>query len=213
MKTTYEYDVHLPSNLKAGYKYPVIFTLHGKGSNEANMYGLVEPLQDDFIIIGIRGNMQAGQGFQYYDLIRFGLPIREQFDAAISGLEQLIEQLTVKYPIDEKQRFLIGFSQGAILSLSLALVMGEKVKGIAALSGYIPEFVTQEYAIRNIEKVSILVTHGEQDPIFPLNIAHQTVNTLKPITSHITFKTYPSQHTVSIDNHQDIIKWFKEQMK
>ncbi|MNJ69734.1 Phospholipase/Carboxylesterase [compost metagenome] len=90
--------------------------------------------------------------------------------------------------------------------------MGEKLKGIAALSGYIPNFVMQEYARSSIQNVSVLITHGEHDPIFPLNIAHQTVSTLEPLTSGITFKSYPSQHTVSSENHQDILQWFKEQL-
>ncbi|MGG4145154.1 hypothetical protein ABEW34_18755 [Paenibacillus algorifonticola] len=40
MNPAYHYDVHLPAHADAGQTYPVIFTLHGKGSNEANMHGL-----------------------------------------------------------------------------------------------------------------------------------------------------------------------------
>lgn len=54
MKAPYIYDVSLPSGYDVNRVYPVIFTLHGKGSNEKNMFGLVEPLSEEFIIIGIR---------------------------------------------------------------------------------------------------------------------------------------------------------------
>jgi phospholipase/carboxylesterase len=60
MHPFYQYDVHLPANMDPDKKYPTVFTLHGKGSNEKNMFGLVAPLADDFIIIGIRGNLPLG---------------------------------------------------------------------------------------------------------------------------------------------------------
>lgn len=40
MNPKYSYDVHLPDGLEQGRKYPVIFTFHGKGSDERNMFGL-----------------------------------------------------------------------------------------------------------------------------------------------------------------------------
>src|SRR4051794_37203541 len=115
MNPVYHYDVRLPANIDPDKKYPVIFTLHGKGSNERNMFGLVAPLADHFIIIGIRGNLPLGAGFQYYDLKSLGNPIREMFDDAVKQLEAFNQNETEKYPIDLGKRYLLGFSQGAIL--------------------------------------------------------------------------------------------------
>ena len=42
----------------------------------------------------------------------------------------------------------MGFSQGAILSMTLGLKLGNRIKGIIALSGYIPAFVKEEYDIQ-----------------------------------------------------------------
>lgn len=99
MNPVYPYDIHLPANLDPDKKYPVVFTLHGKGSNERNMFGLVAPLADDCIIIGIRGNLPLGAGYQYYDLKSLGNPIREMFDEAVKQLEAFIHYATEKYPI------------------------------------------------------------------------------------------------------------------
>jgi phospholipase/carboxylesterase len=86
----YPYDIHMPANPVPGKTYPTIFTLHGKGSNEKNMFGLVAPLSEDFIIVGIRGNLPLGAGYQYYDLKSLGNPIREMFDEAVTELEAFI---------------------------------------------------------------------------------------------------------------------------
>lgn len=206
-EAAYLYNVQLPARMIPGQKYPVLFTLHGKGSNESNMYGLVEELQEHFIIIGIRGNLILGQGYQYYDLKSLGHPIREQFDQAMAKLEQFIEQVSRDYPIDEGRRYVLGFSQGAILAMSLALVMGDRLKGIVALNGYVPEFVKTEYSLRGTEEVSVFISHGQYDPIFPVAIGHQNADYFSSRTARLMFKLYPSEHSVSPDNQRDMIQW------
>ncbi|AIQ49280.1 esterase [Paenibacillus sp. FSL R7-0273] len=210
MTSAYPYDIHLPANLEQGKKYPVIFTLHGKGSNERNMYGLVAPLADAFIIIGIRGNMPLGAGYQYYDLKSLGNPIREMFDQAVKDLESFIQYATEKYPVDPQRLYLLGFSQGAILSMTLALTMGAKLKGIVALNGYIPDFVKMEYSLRSIKDVSIFASHGEYDSVFPVRIGHETAAYLQEQTERVTFKLYPTDHGVFEENQIDLLQWIKE---
>ncbi|MGO4106511.1 alpha/beta hydrolase [Paenibacillus sp. YAF4_2] len=206
---SYSYDIHMPSNLEPGKKYPTIFTLHGKGSNERNMFGLVAPLADEFIIIGVRGNLPLGAGYQYYDLKSLGNPIREMFDQAVKDLETFIQYATETYPIDSGKRYMFGFSQGAILSITLALTMGEQLKGIVAMNGYIPEFVKTEYTLRSIKDVSVFVSHGEYDSVFPVRIGHETAAYLNNQTDRLTFKLYPTDHGVSEENQSDFLLWIK----
>ncbi|NOU84158.1 esterase [Paenibacillus sp. LMG 31459] len=210
MNPKYQYDVHLPVNLEQGKRYPVIFTFHGKGSNERNMLGLVAPLAEDFIIIGVRGNLPLGTGYQYYDLKSLGNPIREMFDQAVADLEDFIQYATEEYPVDPGKRYLLGFSQGAILSMTLALTMGDQLKGIVALNGYIPEFVKAEYRLRSIKEVSVFGSHGEYDSVFPVRIGHETAAYLQEQTERLTFKLYPTDHGVSEQNQLDFLNWFKQ---
>lgn len=205
----YTYDIHMPSRLVEGKKYATIFTLHGKGSNERNMFGLVAPLAEELIIIGIRGNLPLGAGYQYYELKSLGNPIREMFDQAIHHLEAFLHYATDKYPVDPDRRYLLGFSQGAILSMSLALTMGTQLKGIVALNGYIPGFVKTDYALRSIKDVSIFASHGEFDSVFPVQIGHETAAYLREHTERLTFNLYPTDHGVSEDNQLDVLNWLK----
>lgn len=210
MNPVYQYDIHLPANLDPDKKYPVVFTLHGKGSNERNMFGLVAPLADDCIIIGIRGNLPIGAGYQYYDLKSLGNPIRKMFEEAVKQLEAFIHYATEKYPIDPGRRYLLGFSQGAILSMTLALTMGDQLKGIVALNGYVPEFVKTEYPLRSVKDVSVFVSHGEYDSIFPVRIGRETAAYFKDQTPRLTFKLYPTDHGVSEENQRDVLNWLKQ---
>src|SRR5690606_28809276 len=51
-------------------------------------------------------------------------------------LVEFIDELCAKYPIDQKDVNLIGFSQGDILSYALAVTYPEKVNKVVALSSY-----------------------------------------------------------------------------
>ncbi len=210
MKQAYQYEVYLPQELKAGRTYPTLFTLHGKGSDPSDMHGLTEPLSSEFILIHIRGNFQMGSGFQFYELKSLGNPIREQFDDAMEGLERFVEYATETYPVDSGRRYFLGFSQGAILSMSLALRMGSRLKGIVALNGYVPDFVKSEYTLQSVRETSVFISHGEFDTIFPASIGHATAAYFKELTSKLTFRLYPSGHGVIPQNRQDVLEWLRQ---
>ena len=50
-----------------------------------------------------------------------------------------IDEVANTYPVDASNITLIGFSQGTILSYSVALSYPEKIKNVVALSGYLNE--------------------------------------------------------------------------
>lgn len=210
MKPAYAYDIVLPSDFDPNKTYPTVFTLHGKGSNEKNMFGLVSPLADSFIIIGIRGDLVLGEGYQYYELKSIGNPIRGMFDQAVQKLEAFVDYATEKYPVDRHQRYLLGFSQGAILAMTLALTMGNQWRGIVALNGYIPEFVKTEYTLQSVEDVSVFISHGQYDSVFPIRIGQETASYMQSKTPHVTFNTYPTDHRASAQNQQDIVHWIAQ---
>jgi phospholipase/carboxylesterase len=210
MIPTYEYEIHLPAHRDPNKKYPTIFTLHGKGSNEQNMHGLAVPLSGDFIIVNIRGDLRLGVGYQYYELKGLGNPIRESFDRAVRQIEAFIQYATEKYPIDVKKRYMLGFSQGAILSMTLALTMGKGLKGIVALNGYVPDFVKTEYLLQRLDKLSVFISHGQFDSVFPMRIGHDNADYFQKLTPHCTFKIYPTDHEVSDNNQGDFVAWLRQ---
>jgi len=45
MNSPFLFTVHLPSNLEKVKKYPVIYAMHGMGSDEKDILNLIEELQ------------------------------------------------------------------------------------------------------------------------------------------------------------------------
>lgn len=205
----YEYDIHLPSGGEEGKKYPAVFALHGIGYDEQYMLSLVKDLKEEFILIGIRGDLPYEDGYAYYYLKEYGKPERKMFDDSIGKLKHFIEYALNQYPIDSDRVYLIGFSQGAILSMSLALILGDKIKGIAAMNGYIPSFVKEEYPLQPISHLSVFLTQGESDHIFPLNIGQENYEYLRQHAGAVKYTIYPAGHEISQDNQRDIVSWLR----
>ena len=128
-------------------------------------------------------------------------------------LTNFIDYACEEYPVDKSQLFLLGFSQGAILSMTLGLALGDRIKGIVALSGYIPGFVKEEYDIKPVNQVSLFISHGEFDQVLPFEWGKANNEYFKELGSDVTFKTYPEGHTVSQQNYEDFTKWLLETLK
>ena len=64
-----------PSNLRSNVKYPLIYALHGMGSDEEDIYSLVEDLKDEFNLIAVRGPLKIGPGYGYFNFQRIGVRV------------------------------------------------------------------------------------------------------------------------------------------
>ncbi|WP_409275913.1 alpha/beta hydrolase [Neobacillus sp. SCS-31] len=207
LDTEMNYELRRPRNAVQGEKYPALFIMHGIGSNEQNMLSLVDGLEDRFYIFSVRGHLPHGPGFAYFTIEGYGKPHREVFDEGINKLSSFIDYATEKYPVDSNKVYLMGFSQGAIVSMTLALTLGSKIKGAVALSGYIPQFVKEEYTINPGNQLSLFISHGEYDNVLPYEWGKENVEFFTQLGVAVTFKSYPEGHTVSLENLRDFQSW------
>ncbi|MGE8203224.1 alpha/beta hydrolase [Heyndrickxia sp. NPDC080065] len=207
METPMIYEIRRPKDIVPGKKYPALFVMHGIGSNEHNILSLVNGLEDFFYIFSVRGHLSHGPGFAYFTIQGYGKPHREVFDEGINKLTTFIDYASENYPLDLNQIYLMGFSQGAIVSMTLALKFGNKIKGVVALSGYIPQFVKEEYKINLGNHLSVFISHGEYDQVLPYEWGKENVDYFTKLGVPVTFKSYPVGHTVSENNLQDYQSW------
>ena len=207
METEMIYELRRPKNIVPGEKYPALFVMHGIGSNEHNMLALVNGLEDSFYIFSVRGHLTQGSGYAYFTIQGYGKPHREVFDEGINKLANFIDYASANYPIDPEKLYLLGFSQGAIVSMTLAVTLGNKIKGIVALSGYIPQFVKEEYMINVGNHLSVFISHGEFDQVLPYEWGKENVDYFTKLGVPTTFKSYQEGHTVSEKNLQDSKLW------
>ena len=206
------YELRQPKEIQPGKTYPALFLMHGMGSNEQDMLSLFEEIED-FYIFSIRGPLSQPPGYAYFTIQGFGKPHREVFDEAVNCLTEFIDYAYEQYSLDKNRLFLLGFSQGAILAMTLGLTLGSRVKGIVALSGYIPQFVREEYDIQPVDQLSLFISHGEMDQALPFEWGRDNAQFFKKLGASVTFHTYVAGHTISLENHQDFMKWLLDQSR
>jgi phospholipase/carboxylesterase len=193
-------------------KTPLLLLLHGYGSNEADLFSFASELPEDYLIISAQAPQSMGFGQYAWYAIHFDAADGKFSDIpqaleARDTIAKFIDELKSKYTFDSNNVTLLGFSQGAILSYSLAFNYPEKVQKIIALSGYINEELNTKTALETSKKIPFFVSHGTQDQVLPVALARKTVEYLKANNYAVTYQEYPIGHGVSPQNFTDFKAW------
>lgn len=176
------------------------------GSDEEDIFSLFESLRDRFILIAFRGPLHRAHGYTYYNLLRLGYPDIPSFERILTQLKQETQGALSSYPIDPDRQFFAGFSQGAILAMSMVIRYGSAFRGIAALHGYIPQHVLAEN-IADLEAVHVLLTQGNTDELFSPSIGKANEAFFNDRSPLVSFRCYPHGHWVSEDEKADVLAW------
>ncbi|QCR32888.1 alpha/beta hydrolase [Lysinibacillus sp. SGAir0095] len=204
MKSPYTFKHISPSNTSNELE-GAIFLFHGLGSNEEDLLQLVEEFKGQCHIFSLRGPIKHSPGFAFYTFEEEGKPTREVFDKVITFSQSFILEAIEEYQLNIQKIFLIGFNQGAAIVETLTLTLGNLIKGTVALSGYLPEFVINEYKKAPLDKTEIFISHGEYDYDFPIQWGENSKNYFEEIGVQVTYKTYPDGHGVTPQNLKDLV--------
>ena len=121
-----------------------------------------------------------------------------------------IDELVANYPVDKNNVTLIGFSQGAILSYSVALSFPEKVQRVVALSGYFNlDIIDENFRNNNISNLKFFISHGTVDQVIPVDWARKAPEFLKNLGLDVVYKEYPVGHGVAPQNFYDFKNWLQ----
>lgn len=210
-KPSLYYWVRTPK-IKAG-KPPLIILMHGVGSNEQNMFSFASSLPGQFLVVSVRGPLILGQNSFAWFQVRFTPqgPVINQEQAENSRKEilQFIEDLKMFEYFDEKRVYLMGFSQGGIMSYSVALTAPEKIKGIAVMSGRLLTEVKPLTASKDrLKNLKIYVSHGTQDSVLKFQYALDAIAYLDSKGLNPEFHQYPEDHTINQQMLDDVSVWF-----
>ncbi|MFC2949205.1 alpha/beta hydrolase [Virgibacillus sediminis] len=207
MHNTYHYDVKTPDQLREGIQYPLLIALHGIGYNEQYMLEAFDGLADEYIVVAPRGDLSYEGGYAYYYLQDYGRPDMEQFDVSMEKLQTFIHDVVEEYPVDREHVYLAGFSQGAILSNSLAMVLGHQVRGIVSMNGYVPSFLKDRYPVQPIDHLAVFLSTGEADEIFPPEVGRKNEMYFQEEGASVRYRIYSIGHEIGEEAKKDAVQW------
>lgn len=152
----------------------------------------------------------------WYDIL--GTPgARTEDEAGLRQSQTLVEGLIAR----ERERgmpahriVLMGFSQGCAMTLLTGLRHGERLAGLAGLSGYLPLAATTaaERSAAN-SQVPIFLAHGAHDPMIALERAIASRDALQGLGYPVQWHDYPMAHEVCMEEIADLNAWLLQVLR
>jgi len=208
--------VHFPAsfqNQEPTSRYATVLALHGRGSNEQDLIELAPHLPEGLLWISPRAPLGLGpDSFEWYRVRVIGKPEPEQVLSALETIDHFIDEILSTYPVDSQKLFLLGFSQGSILSMCYTLSRPYRVAGVIAQSGYIPNNVDLEIEEAAVKNKPFILTHGEQDTMLPVDWARASRDLLQKLGIDLTYHEFKMGHNVSMESLSVISTWLKKQL-
>lgn len=156
----------------AGNPASAIILLHGLGSNAEDLIALaplLAPVLPRTLFISPNAPWpcdMAPSGYQWFSLQEPGADSRwAGVQQAAPYLAQFVREVAAASALPLGRIVLMGFSQGCMMALHVALRLEEPVAGVVGLSGALigPEHLEREIRSRP----PILLAHGQMDPVVP----------------------------------------------
>ena len=170
--------------------------VHGRGASAEDMLGLAAELR--LPDVAILAPQAAGRTWYPYSFLS---PIADNEPGITSGLgviARLIDGL-VAQQVPHTQIALLGFSQGACLSLEFAARHPRRYKAVFGLSGGLigPPGTPREYP-GQLDGAPIFLGCSDIDPHIPLARVHETAEVLRHMGGAVDERIYPRMgHTVN----------------
>ena len=191
---------------------PLLILLHGYGSNEQDLFSFASELPDEFLIISAQAPYTLGfESYAWYainfDQINGKFSDLEQAKTSIDKIATFIDEIKTTHKTNNNKTFLLGFSQGAILSYSLSFFYPNKVNYVIALSGYINKELLPKRIENNIVKTKYYCSHGTVDQVLPVEWARNSKPFLDNLVLENEYSEYPVGHGIAPQNFVDFKKW------
>lgn len=199
-------------------KPPLLVLLHGYGSNEQDLFGLTPYLDARYLVVSARApyTLMPG-GYAWFELTFTPSGMTsdvEQAENSRTRLVQFIGEAVAAYDADPTQVYLLGFSQGAIMSASVLLTEPETVAGAALMSGSVPKEPLAGMAeAGRLRGKPVLILHGLYDDVLPIEHGHQSRDLFSTLPVDLEYHEYPMGHEISADSLNDLIAWLVDRLE
>jgi phospholipase/carboxylesterase len=207
----------VPVRRASATKPPLLVLLHGAGSNEGDLLGLVPYLDERLHVVSARApnRVEAGAYSWFRTTFTAGGPIVHEGQEADSrkALAAFIDEVIGRHGADPECVYLLGFSQGATLALSFALTVPDQLAGVIAVGGRLLREVLPTFApAARTAGLPLFVAHGIHDDVVPIGRARANREFLLGLGLDLTYREYPSGHQIAPQALTDMATWLSARL-
>lgn len=191
---------------------PLLVLLHGYGSHEGDLFGLVPYLPPEFVVASVRAPLAPpfpSPGWSWYPIE--GLQIRDP--AAVTAAAEAFVAWLDRAAGAETPVGLLGFSQGGSISLQAMRVRPERFAFAVNLSGFVAEGELPGDAALAARRPPVFWGRGALDDVIPPALVAHSVEWL-PAHVELSGRVYPGLgHSVSEPELADVRTFLDRQLE
>jgi len=173
---------------------------HGRGADEHDLEPLLDALDPERRLVGFlpRGPLSLPPGGAHWYVVReVGFPDPETFLPTFERLSGWVDAVCADAGVPVERVVFAGFSQGAVMSYSLALAVSRpRPAGVLAFSGFVPRVEGFELDLAGRAGLPVSIAHGTYDPIISVSFGREARELLEGAGLDVSYAEEPMPHTI-----------------
>ncbi len=191
----------------------LLVLVHGWTGDENSMWVFVRNFPADYWIIAPRAPyVTKPSGYSWRppraDADSDHRPALDDIRPVSDSLIGLVDAYALENTLQASQFDLMGFSQGAVLASTIALLHPERIRHMGILSGFVPAGAESLVAERPLRGKPFFVAHGTQDETVKIEHARQSVQLLEDAGAAVTFCEDDVGHKLGLNCLHALEKFF-----
>ena len=192
---------------------PAVVLIHGRGTNERDLAPIGARLPEKIHVLSVRApnSMGGPDSYTWYDLdlsaggLHASQPDPEGFRRSLDLVHEFVERAVEAYELDADRIGLLGFSQGAITSLSALVERPDAYRWVVALNGYLA--AEHEDQVESAAGKPVFVGCGAMDQVIPPQRAERAAKLLEKGGAEVRFERYGVGHGTTPGEIADVTEW------
>ena len=207
------FDYSIKESLSFGKNNKVIIMFHGYGSNKDDLFSFAKFMNPNFLIISIQAPIQMDYNSYCWWSLNLNNDMQLQMDEkeAKNSLNELnrfiIEDLSIKYNFGLNQVYLLGFSQGCMISYALSINFPENYKKVVGLSGKIPHEIINFNEKFDYSNHNFFCSHGINDQVIPIEVGRESDRWFSEKNINHKYLEFESAHGINSENFEQMKLW------
>jgi len=208
--------VHVDPEAPTEGPEPAVVVLHGRGANEQDLLPIAEELPEAYHIVSLRAPDRLQGGYTWYDLdlsaggLHQSQPDPDGFRRSLDLVDESVDAAVEAYGLDPDRIGLLGFSQGAITSLSLLLESPADYRWVVALHGYLPAS-HRDLDPEGIAGKPVFIAAGSADQIIPEARTEAAAERFEELGATVEYTAYDAPHGVGSEELADLVDFVGRQ--
>ena len=176
----------------------VLIMIHGRGASAEDILGLADHLNvDDFALLAPKATNNT-----WYPYSFLSPPSQNEpwLSSALQVLKEIVNDLKAK-GFNESGIYILGFSQGACITLEFVTRNATRWGGVAALTGgLIGDIIYADNYAGDFDNTPVFIGTSDPDPHVPVQRVNDSELILRKMNASVTVKVYKGMgHTINQD--------------